>query len=53
MTAAEAKRIELREKVEKMAWKCAWEGTHTDGELREAWDAGYTAMYRLYQLLAP
>lgn len=53
MTAEDAKRIELRAQVEKMAWKCDWEGSHTDGELRDAWDAGYTAMYRLYQLLAP
>lgn len=52
MTAEDAKRKALRDKVEQMAWMCAWEGSHTDGELRDAWDAGYTAMYRLYQLLA-
>lgn len=42
----------LRSMVERMAWKCAYQETHTHGELRDAWRAGYEAMYHLYQLLS-
>lgn len=41
----------IRGLVESMAWRCNWEETHTDGELRAAWRAGYDAMIKLYRLL--
>lgn len=37
--------------VEAMAWRCAFQESHTMGEEREAWHAGYEAMYALYRIL--
>jgi hypothetical protein len=44
------RKLHLKE-VEAMAWRCAFQESHTMGEEREAWHAGYEAMFALYRIL--
>lgn len=49
-TTFDKRRLHLKE-VEAMAWRCAYQETHTQGAERDAWRAGCDAMLALYQLL--
>lgn len=49
-TTFDKRRLHLKE-VEAMAWRCSFMEYHSQGEERDAWRAGYEAMFALYQLL--
>lgn len=34
-----------------MAWRCSFQEYHSQGAERDAWHAGYEAMFALYQIL--
>ena len=49
-TTFDKRRLHLKE-VEAMAWRCAYQESHTQGAERDAWRAGYEAMFALFQIL--